>query len=602
MSDTNSIEQPGFDGLGLSADVLRAVAELGYQTPSAIQQQIIPHILASRDVIGQAQTGTGKTAAFALPLISRFADAPAHNVQVLVMAPTRELALQVTESFETYSRFTPQLKVIALCGGMDYRPQTRALKDGVQVVVGTPGRIVDHLKRGTLSLAALQCIVLDEADEMLRMGFIDDVEWVLEQAREGCQVALLSATMPPPIRRLAQRFLSEPEEVTVAAKTATVAAIRQRYLFVNHRDKLDALVRVLETETFDGVILFARTKESTVELADFLQQAGFRATALNGDMAQPHREQVVEQLKAGRVDILVATDVVARGLDVPRITMVLNYDIPFDGETYVHRIGRTGRAGREGDAILFVTPREKRMLFNIERLTRQKVEEMPLPTAAQINAVRKARFKARIGDTLAQGGLDSFATLVNEFIAEHEADPAAVAAALAKLLQGDQSLEVEDRPFVPARAREDRDSRGRDGERNSRRRDDDRGERAARPRKAPTAPDAGMTRYRIEVGRNHGAKPANIVGAIANEANLNSNRIGRIDIFPHFSTVDLPEGMTESSLRHLRQVWVAGQQLNISVDNGQGGAGNHAAAPKSRPMKQQRTANRDNPPRRRAAS
>ena len=553
--------QPGFDALALAPAVQQAINEMGYQTPSAIQQAIIPLILDGRDVIGQAQTGTGKTAAFALPLISRFGDQPAGAVQVLVLAPTRELALQVTESFENYGRHSRSLRVIALCGGMDYRPQTRALRDGVQVVVGTPGRVVDHLKRGTLKLDTLRCIVLDEADEMLRMGFIDDVEWVMEQAPKECQVALLSATMPPPIRKLAQRYLDNPEEITVAAKTATVAAIRQRYLFINHRDKLDALVRVLETESFDGVILFARTKESTVELADFLQRAGFRATALNGDMAQPHREQVVEQLKSGRIDILVATDVVARGLDVPRISMVLNYDIPFDGETYVHRIGRTGRAGRAGDAILFVTPREKRMLFNIERLTRQKVEEMPLPATEQINAVRKQRFKDRISNTLDVGKLDLFRELLTEYLAESGAEPLEVAAALAKLAQGDTPLLMENRPAPVVRmARSER------GEREPRRGHDERPRAAAR--KAPSFPEAGMTRYRIEVGRTHGVKPSNIVGAIANEVKMNSSHIGRIDIFPQFSTVDLPDSLADSAIKHLRTVWVAGQQLNIVVDGG----------------------------------
>ena len=552
--------QPGFDALELSPTVKQAIRALGYQTPSAIQQAIIPHILEGRDVIGQAQTGTGKTAAFALPLISRFGDAPAGAVQVLVLAPTRELALQVTESFEKYGQQTPSLRVVTLCGGMDYRPQTRALREGVQVVIGTPGRVVDHLKRGTLKLDALRCLVLDEADEMLRMGFIDDVEWVMEQTPASCQVALLSATMPPPIRKLAQRFLKSPQEITVATKTATVAAIRQRYLFINQRDKLDALVRVLETETFDGVILFARTKESTVELADFLQRAGFRATALNGDMAQPQREQVVEQIKGGRIDILVATDVVARGLDVPRISMVLNYDIPFDGETYVHRIGRTGRAGREGDAILFVTPREKRMLQNIERLTRQKVEEMALPTSAQINVVRKTRFKARIQATLEAGKLDLYREVLEEFLQESGAEPLAVAAALARLAQGDSSLYMEDRPAPVVRARQERP------EREPRRAEGGHRERGA-PRKA-TAPEAGMTRYRIEVGRTHGVKPSNIVGAIANEVKLNSSHIGRIDIFPQFSIVDLPDSLSESAIKHLRTVWVAGQQMNIVVDGG----------------------------------
>lgn len=560
-------DSPAFDALGLDAVVLKAISDMGYTQPSSIQSAIIPLILSGRDVIGQAQTGTGKTAAFALPLISRFGSTPAQGVQVLVLAPTRELALQVTESFEKYGQHARDLRVVALCGGMDYRPQTKALREGVQVVVGTPGRVVDHLKRGTLRLDTLQCLVLDEADEMLRMGFIDDVEWVMEQTPKACQVALLSATMPPPIRKLAQRFLKDPQEITVATKTATVAAIRQRYLFINHRDKPDALLRVLETENFDGVILFARTKESTVELAEFLQGAGFRASALNGDMAQPQREQVVEQLKNGRVDILVATDVVARGLDVPRISMVLNYDIPFDGETYVHRIGRTGRAGREGDAILFVTPREKRMLMNIERLTRQKVAEMPLPRGADINAARQAKFIRRLGEVIGRGGLDDYRALIQASQAETGADPVDIAAALARLLQGDKPLLAEDRPAQVIRLnRNDREPRADRAPREGRaRREGGREDRAPR---APSVPDAGMTRYRIDVGRTHGVKPSNIVGAIANEAKLNSTNIGRIDIFPEYSTVDLPDSLPRAALTHLQKVWVAGQQMNIRMDNG----------------------------------
>ncbi|MCH8545015.1 MAG: DEAD/DEAH box helicase [Alcanivorax sp.] len=583
MSDQTAI--PAFDALGLDTVVLKAIGEMGYTTPSSIQEAIIPLMMGGRDVIGQAQTGTGKTAAFALPLISRFGNTQAQAVQVLVLAPTRELALQVTESFENYGKHASNLRVISLCGGMDYRPQNKALRDGVQIVVGTPGRVVDHLKRGTLRLDTLQCLVLDEADEMLRMGFIDDVEWVMEQTPKACQVALLSATMPPPIRKLAQRFLKDPQEITVATKTATVALIKQRYLFINQRDKLDALVRVLETETFEGVILFARTKESTVELAEFLRNAGFRATALNGDMAQAQREQVVEQIKNGRIDILVATDVVARGLDVPRISMVLNYDIPFDGETYVHRIGRTGRAGREGDAILFVTPREKRMLMSIERLTRQKVTEMTLPNAAAINAARQRKFIARLTDAMNAGQKDGKAEKFRELMElchkETGAEMVDIAAALARISQGDAPLFADDKPAPVIRLkRPERDSqpRGRGGE--SRGRDARAGgreDRAPRAPRAPTTPDAGMVRYRIEVGRTHGVKPANIVGAIANEAKLTSGNIGRIDIFPEHSTVDLPESMPSSALTHLKKVWVAGQQMNIRQE-GQAAA----RAPKAR--------------------
>lgn len=569
MSEENSV-QPSFESLALAPALLETINQLGYTQPSPIQASTIPHVLAGRDVIGQAQTGTGKTAAFALPTLSRFGTEKAGDVQVLVLAPTRELALQVAESYETYGANMPGLRVQVLCGGMEYRPQIRALRQGVQIVVGTPGRVVDHLKRGTLKLDNLQCLVLDEADEMLRMGFIEDVTWVMEQAPEACQVALFSATMPKPVRRLAQRFLQNPEEVTVESKTATVAAIRQRYVFVHQRNKLQALLRVLETEDFDGVILFARTKENTLELADFLQKAGFRATALNGDLAQAQREQVVDQLKEKRIDILVATDVVARGLDVPRISMVLNYDIPFDGETYVHRIGRTGRAGRDGDAILFVTPRERRMLASIERVTRQKVEEMPIPDAARINAVRKERFKERITASLGNN-LDAFYALIKEYQEETGADAMSIAAALGSLAQGDTPLFASDDEFNrPARGRDERRAEG--GGRRERR-----GER-----RGPSKPDEGMRRYRIDVGRSHGVKPANIVGAIANEANLSSNAIGRIDIFPKFSTVDLPEKMSAAAINHLQTVWVAGRQLDIRPDQGGRAGGNEGGRGRGR--------------------
>ncbi|HLR16860.1 MAG TPA: DEAD/DEAH box helicase [Alcanivoracaceae bacterium] len=573
MSEENK-EQLSFNSLALAPALLETINKLGYTTPSPIQSSTIPHMLAGKDVIGQAQTGTGKTAAFALPTLSRFGEEKAGDVQVLVLAPTRELALQVAESYETYGANLPQLRVQVLCGGMEYRPQIRALRQGVQIVVGTPGRVVDHLKRGTLKLDQLKCLVLDEADEMLRMGFIEDVTWVMEQASTECQVALFSATMPKPVRKLAQRFLKSPEEVTVQSKTATVAAIRQRYLFVHQRNKLQALLRVLETEEFDGVILFARTKDNTLELADFLQKAGFKAMALNGDLAQAQREQVVDQLKDKRIDILVATDVVARGLDVPRISMVLNYDIPFDGETYVHRIGRTGRAGREGDAILFVTPRERRMLSSIERVTRQKVEEMPLPNAERINEVRKARFKEKITSTLGNN-LDEFYALIKEYQEETGADPLSIAAALGHIAQGGRSLFATDEEFNrPARGREDRGQRAEGGRRRER-----------SERRGPSKPDAGMRRYRIEVGRSHGVKPANIVGAIANEANLSSNAIGRIDIFPQFSTVDLPEKMSSAAISHLQTVWVAGRQLDIRPDSGNSGgqrAGRSEGAPRGR--------------------
>jgi len=557
MSDV--MTPAGFDSLGLAVPVRDALQKLGYETPSPIQATMIPHMISGRDVIGQAQTGTGKTAAFALPLISRFAEKQTGNVQVLVLAPTRELALQVAEAFGRYGKNYPAMRVVSLCGGMDYRPQLRALRDGVQFVIGTPGRVIDHLTKGSLKLDALRCVVLDEADEMLRMGFIEDVEAVMDATPDTCQVALFSATMPAPIRRLAQKYLKQPEEVTIKAKTETVSAIRQRYLFVPHREKFDALTRVLETENYDGVIVFARTKDSTVELADLLQQAGYKAAALNGDIAQAQREQTVEQLKKGRIDVLVATDVVARGLDVPRISHVINYDIPFDAETYVHRIGRTGRAGREGDAILFVTPKDKRLLQTIERVTRQKVEEMPLPTAAQINEVREKRLLQRIEAQLERDKLEPFQSLLQKFQQDNDVDGVQLAAAVAALMHQGRSFHVVDKPRSERAPRERRDSNVRIETRKRR-------DNADGPRRRPVAAEQGMTRYKLQVGRKHGVKPSNIVGAIANEAGIESRYIGRIEIYPEFSTVDLPDGMPKKVLNHLKKVWVSGQQLNLAED------------------------------------
>lgn len=572
---TTDTTTPGFAALGLAAPVLATLDSLHYLQPSPIQAQMIPLMLAGRDVIGQAQTGTGKTAAFALPLISRFAETQVGHAQVLVLAPTRELALQVTEALSGYAAGYPKMEVVSLCGGMDYRPQTRALRDGAQFVVGTPGRVIDHLNRGTLKLDQLQCLVLDEADEMLRMGFIDDVEAVLAAMPKSCQVALFSATMPAVIRKLAQRYLKDPAEVTIRNKTETVAAIRQRYLYVPHRDKREALLRVLETERYDGVIVFARTKESTTELADYLQQQQYRAVALNGDIPQALREQTVEQLKSGRIDILVATDVVARGLDVPRISHVINYDISFDAETYVHRIGRTGRAGREGDAILFVTPRDKRLLQTIERVTRQKVEEMPLPSAADVNAAREARLKDKLAAIIATGKLTPFDTLLAQWQQELDVPVTSLAAAALLLAQGGRNFHLDEQRAVMAPPSAERGERGERAPRGERRERSAPGsgrtvtvaykERAGRAGKAPSEPEAGMIRYRIAVGRSHGVKPANIVGAIANEANMSSQQIGRIDIFPEFSTVDLPSTLAPATLRHLRNVWVSGQKLSIAA-------------------------------------
>ncbi len=582
---------PRFADLGLAEPVMRAVADVGYETPSPIQAATIPALMQGRDVLGTAQTGTGKTAAFALPLLSRL-DLARAAPQVLVLAPTRELAIQVAEAFQTYSAHLPGFRVLPVYGGQAYGPQLAALRRGAHVIVGTPGRVIDHLDRGTLDLSGLSALVLDEADEMLRMGFIDDVEKVLAALPEQRQVALFSATMPTQIRRMAQTYLREPVEVTIAAKTTTSANIRQRYWYVSGLHKLDALTRILEVEPYDAMIVFARTKAATEELAGKLQARGLAAAAINGDMQQAQREKTIQQLKDGKLDILVATDVAARGLDVERISHVLNYDIPYDTESYVHRIGRTGRAGRSGEAILFVTSREKGMLRQIERATRQPIEEMALPSVDAVNDIRVSKFLERIGAALGAEDLEFYRGLVRRFEQEHDAAPIDVAAALARLLQGDEPFLLEAREPAP-RLRRERDAappaRGGDWApaapaRAPRppRREPEGDADAARPvrrvdaepqggderhERKPRAPreeaEFGMETFRIDVGHAHGVKPANIVGAIANEAGLESRYIGRIDIHDDYSTVDLPEGMPKELQVHLKKVWVSGQQLNL---------------------------------------
>ena len=607
-----------FADLGLSAPVMASVTEVGYESPSPIQAATIPALLAGKDVLGQAQTGTGKTAAFALPILSRL-KLDQRKPQALVLAPTRELAIQVAEAFQRYANKIPGFVVLPIYGGQGYAPQLTALKRGVHVVVGTPGRVIDHLERGTLDLSELTTLVLDEADEMLRMGFIDDVEAVLKKTPPTRQVALFSATMPPVIRRIAQTYLHDPQEVTITAKTTTATNIRQRYWFVSGMHKLDALTRILEAEPCEAMIVFARTKLGTEELAQKLQARGLAAAAINGDIQQLQRERTIQQLKDGKLDILVATDVAARGLDVERISHVLNYDIPYDTESYVHRIGRTGRAGRSGDAILFVTPREKGMLRSIERATRQPIEEMKLPSVEAVNDKRVEKFLGRITDTLATGEPGEYRSLVERYESENNVPMVDIAAALARLLQGDTPLLLRpDRaPATPqAYERGERHERGERptrGERPQHSEHSARSERPAReehatPRRKETPaaferpsathgfdkparetsrierpgfdkpgserpridkgaprekPDVGMESFRIEVGHAHGVKPANIVGAIANEAGLDSKYIGRIDIQDDYTVLDLPEGMPKELLMHLKKVWVSGQQLRI---------------------------------------
>ncbi len=547
-----------FRELNLPESLLSALDEVGYETPSPIQAETIPYLLEGLDLLGHAPTGTGKTAAFALPLLARL-EMDKNSVQIMVLTPTRELAIQVAEAFQRYAQHIKGFHVLPIYGGQAYDGQIRALKRGVHAVVGTPGRVMDHLRRGTLKLDNLQAMVLDEADEMLRMGFIDDVDWILEHVPAKRQMALFSATMPSEIKRIAQRHLNKPKEIKIKARTATAETIHQRYWTVSHGHKLDALTRILEAEPFDAVLMFVRTKTATAELANKLEARGYATAALNGDMAQKDRERTVEKLKRGALDILVATDVAARGLDVDRISHVINYDIPYDTEAYVHRIGRTGRAGRKGEAILFVTPREMRMLGAIEKATRQKIEKLVLPTTEMVNNKRIADFKQGITDVLAAGELDFLSNIIEQFRAEHDIPTLEIAAALAKIAIGDKPLllKAEAKGAKIESFREDK-------------RDDSPGpprrEKRAEKRggKSQAPPPKGMDRFRIEVGHDHEVKPGNIVGAIANEAGLEAANIGHIDIHDAFCFIDLPSGMPQDVFNELKKVWVCGQQLKIS--------------------------------------
>ncbi len=544
-----------FSELDLPVNLLSALDAVGYETPSPIQCLTIPPLLEGKDVLGHAPTGTGKTAAFALPLLSRL-DMSSKHVQIMVLAPTRELAIQVAEAFQKYAAHIKDFHVLPIYGGQAYGGQINQLKRGVHAVVGTPGRVMDHMRKGTLKLDNLQALVLDEADEMLRMGFIDDVEWILEQTPDNRQIALFSATMPKEVERIARRHLDNPVEISIKNRTATASTIRQRYWAVSHMHKLDALTRILEVEPFEAIIMFVRTKMATVELADKLEARGYAAAAINGDMQQKQREQTIENLKRGKLDILVATDVAARGLDVERISHVVNYDIPYDTEAYIHRIGRTGRAGRTGEAILFVAPREKRMLNAIEQATRQKIEPLELPTTEMVNNKRIGDFKQKITDTLAAGEMEFFQSLLEQYQQEHDIPGIEIAAALAKMQMGERSLLLSEKPIKDKPAKRDREeSFGRDAKP---------GRTGKRVSKSQAKPPEGMERYRIEVGHSHEVKPGNIVGAIANEAGVDAEHIGHIDIHTDHSFVDLPLGMPRDIYRDLKKVWVCGQQLKIS--------------------------------------
>ncbi|HCR1072778.1 TPA: DEAD/DEAH family ATP-dependent RNA helicase [Enterobacter cloacae] len=559
-----------FADLGLKAPILEALNDLGYEKPSPIQAECIPHLLSGRDVLGMAQTGSGKTAAFSLPLLNNI-DPDLRAPQILVLAPTRELAVQVAEAMTEFSKHMRGVNVVALYGGQRYDVQLRALRQGPQIVVGTPGRLLDHLKRGTLDLSKLSGLVLDEADEMLRMGFIEDVETIMAQIPEGHQTALFSATMPEAIRRITRRFMKEPQEVRIQSSVTTRPDISQSYWSVYGMRKNEALVRFLEAEDFDAAIIFVRTKNATLEVAEALERNGYNSAALNGDMNQALREQTLERLKDGRLDILIATDVAARGLDVERISLVVNYDIPMDSESYVHRIGRTGRAGRAGRALLFVENRERRLLRNIERTMKLTIPEAELPNAELLGKRRLEKFAAKVQQQLESSDLDQYRALLAQIkpTAEgEELDIETLAAALLKMAQGERTLIVPpDAPMRPRREFRDRDDRfERRGDRNDRGPRGDRSERGGEDRPRRERRDAGeMELYRIEVGRDDGVEVRHIVGAIANEGDISSRYIGNIKLFASHSTIELPKGMPGEVLQHFTRTRILNKPMNMQL-------------------------------------
>ncbi|MFK3620413.1 DEAD/DEAH box helicase [Corynebacterium hesseae] len=557
----------GFAHLGLPDDVQEAVSKVGFTKPSPIQEETIPILMEGRDVVGLAQTGTGKTAAFALPVLSQI-DTEARYPQALVLAPTRELALQVADSFQSFADHLGRIEVLPIYGGQAYGIQLSGLRRGAQIIVGTPGRVIDHLEKGSLDISQLRFLVLDEADEMLNMGFQEDVERILEDTPEDKQVALFSATMPNSIRRLSKQYLNNPAEITVKSERRTNDNITQRFLLTPHRHKMDAFTRILEVIDYDAIIVFCRTKHATEDVADSLKEAGYNAAAINGDIAQQQRERTVDQLKDGRLDILVATDVAARGLDVDRITHVVNYDIPNDTESYVHRIGRTGRAGRTGEAILFVTPRERRMLRSIERVTNARLEEMDLPTADEVNAKRKEKFFAAIGAFQQDKQFDFFRDMVREYSAAENVAMDDIAASLAVQLQGGTDFLLKERPVSKKDRRErdrfERDGRGRDRDRDGRGRD-----RGGRDRdRGPRRPDGDFETYRLDVGKRQGVRPGAIVGALANEGGLTSKDFGRITIAVGHTLVDLPKNLDPAVLDRLKDTRISGQLIKIQKDTG----------------------------------
>ena len=553
-----------FSKFELKPTLLKALYEVGYETPTPIQDQTIPLLLEKKDVLGQAQTGTGKTAAFALPLLSNL-NLRQKDPQILVLTPTRELAIQVAEAFKKYASQIKSFHVLPIYGGQEYRRQIRGLQRGVHVVVGTPGRVMDHMRRGTLKLEKLNTLVLDEADEMLRMGFIDDVEWILEKTPPKRQIALFSATMPQQIRSIAKRYLKDPEQIIIKVKTTTADTIRQRFWPVSGMHKLEALTRILEVESFEAMLIFVRTKTATVELSAKLEARGYASNALNGDIKQNQRERTIDYLKSGKLDILVATDVAARGLDVDRISHVVNYDMPHDTEGYVHRIGRTGRAGRKGDAILFVAPREIRMLHSIEKATNQKIEIMELPSTELINDHRITKFKQLITDTLANDELGIFYQMVEQYQKEHNVPSIEIAAALALLLQENSPFTFKTKSNLIKKDENvlKNDAKTFKNLEMKQRRELGKGRVRAARKKLPM--EKGMECFRLEVGHNHSVKIKNLVEVIANKSGLDRRYIGRVNIYGDYSEIDLPEGMPKDVFKDLKKVWVSGQQLKIST-------------------------------------
>ncbi|WP_327141882.1 DEAD/DEAH box helicase [Nocardia sp. NBC_01327] len=572
--DERDANGPSFADLGIDDRVLRAIADVGYESPSPIQAATIPPLLAGKDVVGLAQTGTGKTAAFAIPILmglNMVGKAP----KALVLAPTRELAIQVAEAFGRYATHIPGLNVLPIYGGQNYAVQLSGLRRGAHVVVGTPGRVIDHLERGTLDLTELQYLVLDEADEMLKMGFQEDVERILRDTPDTKQVALFSATMPPVIRKISKQYLHDPVEITVKTKTSTSPTISQRYVSVSYQRKLDALTRILEVEAFEAIIIFVRTKQATEELAEKLRARGYSAAAINGDIAQTQRERTIGQLKNGQIDILVATDVAARGLDVDRISHVVNYDIPHDTESYVHRIGRTGRAGRSGEALLFVAPRERRLLDAIERATRQPITEMQLPSVDDVNAQRVAKFGDTITENLASSNLPLFRKLIEDYEREHNIPLVDIAAALAiGSYDGNNFFMEPDPEPAPRRERAER------GERSF----NDREPRERRPREGGPSlhrnTGAELVTYRIEVGKRHKVAPGAIVGAIANEGGLRRSDFGHISIRPDHSLVELPADLSQETLNALSRTRISGQLIQLQLDSGAPGPRAMSRAPR----------------------